>query len=110
ICGKSLLPSTLLRTENFCCSAFTASIHCIMFSLDPVGIVCMNRLDEMLSVVDRYSWEVQKYLELPLLVHGTKCDLCQWFLVTDWNPLTVWFYEECYLHSLGVLYSVFFYV
>lgn len=70
------------------------------------GIQVKSRLQDILEhVTDARGnnghsverWIVQKYIEDPLLVRGHKFDIRQWVLVSDWNPLSVWMYDECYL-------------
>lgn len=65
------------------------------------GIATFMDLSKLLKCVDagtgRFSqWVVQKYVENPLVIAKRKFDLRQWVLVTNWNPLTIYFYDECY--------------
>jgi hypothetical protein len=66
------------------------------------GIRVFNRLDQIMHYIgeetpEDHLWVAQKYMENPLLIKQRKFDIRQWVLVTSWNPLTIWFYSECYI-------------
>ena len=44
-----------------------------------------------------FQFIAQKYIENPLIVKNRKFDLRVWVLVTDWNPLTVWYFKKPYV-------------
>ena len=64
------------------------------------GVIPQNNLADIMKLADsskEEKWVIQKYIEKPLLVHNVKFDIRQWFMVTDWNPLTLYFYQDSYL-------------
>lgn len=81
------------------------------------GIRCINKLSAVHQLLHNSNtrrrvglppsmWVVQKYIENPLVVHRRKFDIRQWVMVTDWNPLTVWFYDACYVRFAAEDYSL----
>ncbi|CAG7823213.1 unnamed protein product [Allacma fusca] len=75
------------------------------------GIVLMNTLERIMSLLGQSgaresNWVVQKYIERPLLIYQTKFDIRQWFIVSDWCPLTVWFYKESYVRFCTKPFSI----
>jgi len=71
------------------------------------GIQMLRELQEIFHATesDGFQWICQKYIEQPQLVHGYKFDIRQWVLVTDWNPLTVYIWQQPYLRFAGQKYE-----
>ena len=42
---------------------------------------------------------MQKCIENPIMWKSRKADFRMWVLVTDFDPLTVWFYEDFYVRA-----------
>jgi len=57
----------------------------------------IDLLGHDLNVIANNKWVAQKYIERPFLIYGVKFDIRQWFVVTDWNQLSIWMYKRSYV-------------
>jgi hypothetical protein len=71
------------------------------------GIQMLRDLDEIFKATecDEFQWVCQKYIEQPQIPFGYKFDIRQWALVTDWNPLTVYVWQQPYIRFAGEKYD-----
>jgi len=63
------------------------------------GIQVHNNINKILNLIieEKDVYVAQKYIEYPLIVNKRKFDIRQWVLVTDFNPLTIFIYDEFYV-------------
>jgi tubulin monoglycylase TTLL3/8 len=63
------------------------------------GIQLFKNLENIMEFFKNKDapWIVMKYIENPLIIHKRKFDIRQWVLVTSYDPLIIWFYEESYI-------------
>mmetsp|Transcript_89336 Transcript_89336/g.193370 ORF Transcript_89336/g.193370 Transcript_89336/m.193370 type:complete len:849 (-) Transcript_89336:175-2721(-) len=77
------------------------------------GIFLSDNLPKILESAGRKRGSIfgnhyiaQKYIENPLLIDdGRKFDIRQWAVVSSVNPLTVWFFNDCYIRLAANKYS-----
>lgn len=75
------------------------------------GIQCFNNIEQLFrytraNTQETTKWVVQKYMENSLIIKRRKFDIRQWVLVTSWNPLTIFFYDDCYFRFCVGEYSL----
>ncbi|XP_028159186.1 tubulin monoglycylase TTLL3-like [Ostrinia furnacalis] len=72
------------------------------------GIRMASKLGVITNLLHKANakYVIQKYIEEPLLIHDTKFDIRQYYLVTSTFPLVIWMYTDCYLKFSSQKYNL----
>ena len=71
-------------------------------------IQVFDNFDDIMNYMNKSEierWVVQKYIENPLIINSKKFDIRLWIVVTSWNPLAVWAYDDCYIRFAALEYD-----